>query len=313
MSEVIRHEVIIITGPTAIGKTAVSIALARAIGAEIISADSRQVYIGLDIGTAKPSMSERGGVRHHLIDIVAPQSDFTVADFQRLAFEALDEIHRRGKRALIVGGTGLYVRALADRPSFQGQPPIPELRREILEEIARRGAQSLYDELARLDSEAASKIHPNNIPRLVRALEVIRATGRPFSEGVRTDRDRPDESDFLWRIIGLSMDREALYRRINQRVIDMIHQGWLDEVRDLLQSSATGNEKPLMGLGYKDVVDHIRGRQSLDSAIERIQRDTRRFAKRQLTYFRTLKGIQWIDLESPFDPFVVAGTILESL
>ena len=306
-----KRSVIILIGPTAVGKTALSIPLARALDAEIISADSRQVYRGLDIGTAKPSTSERRSVRHHLIDIVPPESDFTVADFQRLGFEALEDIQRRGKRALVVGGTGLYVRALVDRPSYQNQPPVSDLRREILEEIADRGAQALYDELRRIDPDAAERIHPNNLPRLVRAIEVIRATGRRFSDGVRRDAEERAESPYRWHLIGLTTNRERLYERINQRVVRMIHEGWVEEVRNLLSCGCTGEEKPLKGLGYREMVAYVRGECSLERALELIRRDTRRFAKRQYTYFRRLEGIRWLELDSDFDPARTARTVLE--
>ncbi len=307
-----RPEIIILLGPTAVGKTAVSIPLARALDAEIISADSRQVYIGLDIGTAKPVISERAGIAHHMIDIVHPQVDFTVADFQRLANDVLEDLHNRGKRALIVGGTGLYIRALVDRPSYQDQPPVPELRREILEEMADRGSRALYDELQAVDPEAAGKIHPNNIPRLVRALEVVRASGRRFSDGKKRDREaQRAESPYRWRLIGLNTNRDRLYERINQRVLKMIHSGWVDEVKSLLESGCCGEEKPLKGLGYREIVAFLTGKQSLDSAIELTKRDTRRFAKRQMTYFRRLSGITWIDLESGTDPAALAEQILD--
>ena len=297
-----KPKILILLGPTAVGKTAVSIPLARSLEAEIISADSRQVYVGLDIGTAKPTASERGGVVHHLLDVVDPRADFTVADFQRLAFETIEEILKRGKQVLIVGGTGLYIRALIDRPSFHDQPPNPRLRREILEEIADRGAQAVYDELVSIDPAAAKKIHPNNIPRMVRAIEVIRATGRPFSEGVERDRESTEESPYRWILIGLDTDRESLYERINHRVVSMIHSGWIDEVRGVLESGCCGDERPLTGLGYRDIISHIRGEQSLDTALELIGRDTRRFAKRQMTYFRRLKGIHWMDMSAGTNP-----------
>jgi len=308
-----HDEIPILLGPTAIGKTAISIPLARRLDAEIISADSRQVFIGLDIGTAKPSMEERDGIPHHIIDIVAPDADFTVADFQRLAFDKMDEILSRDKKPLIVGGTGLYIRALTDRPGYQDLPPIPGLREEILRDIQTRGAETVYEELREFDPEAAEKIHPNNIPRLVRAVEVIRATGRPFSDAVKADREREDDPGQAWRLVGLNMERDLLYDRINRRVLKMMDAGWVDEVRSLLDSGLSGNEKPLTGLGYRDIVAHVRGEKSLDEAVETIQRDTRRFAKRQMTFFRRMKDIEWIDLTPSFDPEVVANDILAKI
>jgi tRNA dimethylallyltransferase len=306
-----KRDVTILLGPTAVGKTAVSIPLARECGCEIISADSRQGYIGLDIGTAKPSETERAGIPHHLIDIVTINSPFTVADFQRLAFETLDLLHAQNKAAIVVGGTGLYIRALVDRPSYQDQPPLPEFRREILDEIVSRGTQPLYDELKRVDPDAAAKIHPNNIPRLVRAIEVVRLTGRPFTEAVHRDKSREDESSYRWHLVGLNMDRKDLYERINKRVTDMFNDGWVTEVKTVLQNGATGDEKPLQGLGYRDVIKFIKGEQSFDETLDLIQRDTRRFAKRQMTFFKMLPGIKWIDLNPVFDPDEVAREVVK--
>jgi tRNA dimethylallyltransferase len=303
--------IVILLGPTAVGKTAVSIPLARALDAEILSADSRQVYVGMDIGTAKPTASERGGIRHHLLDIVHPRDEFTVAEFQRLAFETIGEILGRGKAVLVVGGTGLYIRALIDRPGYQDQPPLPELRREILEEIAGRGAQAVYDELSAIDPSAAQKIHPNNIPRLVRAMEIIRATGRKFSDAVEHDRATEKESPYDWILIGLNTDRERLYDRINRRVVKMIHSGWIEEVKNLLESGCCGDERPLKGLGYREIVQYVRGQKTLDSALELIKRDTRRFAKRQMTFFRRLEPVHWMELDPGTEPAMIAGRIME--
>jgi tRNA dimethylallyltransferase len=183
------------------------------------------------------------------------------------------------------------------------------LREEILEDIRNRGAEAVYRELEGFDPEAAEKIHPNNIPRLIRALEVIKASGRRFSDAVNTDRERTDQL-YSWRIVGLNMERDLLYDRINKRVLEMIDAGWVDEVKSLLDSGLTGDEKPLAGLGYRDIVAHVRGEKSTDEAVETIQRDTRRFAKRQMTFFRGMKDIEWIDLTPGFDPEVVTDDIL---
>jgi tRNA dimethylallyltransferase len=307
-----QKDIIILIGPTASGKTAVSIPLALKQNAEIISADSRLVYKGLDIGTAKPTMEERGGIPHYLIDLVNPNQEFTVAEFQKLALEKIDEIHKRGKVALVVGGTGLYVRSLVDNPSFQDQPPVALLREQILEEIAERGAVELYKELENFDPEAASKIHPNNIPRLVRALEVVRATGHPFSESIRLDHEqKPENLPYRWIIIGLNLKREILYDRINRRVLKMVADGWVDEVQYLLKCGYTGAEKPLTGLGYRDVVRYCKGEISLEEAIELTQRDTRRFSKRQMTFFRGIAGINWVDLHENNDPVETALRVME--
>jgi len=305
-----KQKEIVLLGPTAVGKTKVSVIVAQVLGAEIVSADSRLVYKELDIGTAKPTMEERGGVPHHLIDVVDIWSEFTVADFQKLAFKALDDIHSRGRKALVVGGTGLYLRALVDLPSYQNVPPMPDLRREIMKEIQEYGSLALYEELKRFDPSAASKIHPNNIPRLVRAVEVVRATGRRFSEVIEHDRRRKAESPYNWLLIGLTMDRGKLYDRINRRVKEMVQRGWVDEVRALIAKGATGEEKPLKGLGYKDIIAYLVGKQSLDEAVEKIQRDTRRFAKRQMTFFRMINDVKWIEVDYSEAPQDVARKVI---
>lgn len=308
----IEPEIPILLGPTAVGKTAVSISLAQKLQAEIVSADSRLVYKFLNIGTAKPILDEMRGIPHHLIDIVEPDENFTVADFKNLAYEKINEIQASAKTPLVVGGTGLYVRALVDNPSFQDLPSDPELRDEILREIDVKGQQALFDELRKIDPEAAEKIHPNNIPRLVRAIEVVRSKRERFSDAVKRDMERSvAENPFRWKLIGLNMDRELLYERINRRVRLMFDAGWIDEVNKILGMGYTGDEKPLKGLGYRDIIALIRGETSLDTAIENIARDTRRFAKRQMTFFRKIPDIHWIKLENGYDIDVEVAGILE--
>ncbi|MCX6644906.1 MAG: tRNA (adenosine(37)-N6)-dimethylallyltransferase MiaA [bacterium] len=308
-----KNTIPILLGPTATGKTSVSIALAKKINAEIISADSRLVYRYMDIGTAKPSLSEMQDIPHHLIDLVNPDENFTVAGYKKLAYKKIDEILATGKIPLVVGGTGLYIRALVDNPSFQNLPPDPDLRSEILREIDKNGSQAVYRELAELDPDAAEKIHPNNIPRLVRAIEVVRSKNVKFSESVRRDRERTgDENPYSWVLVGLNMDREVLYKRINGRVKLMIDAGWVDEVKKILDMGYTGSEKPLLGLGYRDIISLIKGEIDLNAAIENIAQDTRRFAKRQMTFFRKIPGIHWIELEEGCDTSDVVSEILES-
>ena len=307
-----KRKIPILLGPTAVGKTAVSVPLASKLNAEIISADSRLVYKHLDIGTAKPTIEEMGGIPHHMINLVSPGDDFTVADFKELAYRKINEIHGFGKEALIVGGTGLYIRALVDNPSFQHQPPVPELRERILKEIEEKGSQAVHDELAEIDGDAAEVIHPHNIPRLVRAIEVIRSTGIKFSDSVRLDRERSsEENPWDWVIVGLKMDRELLYKRINQRVKDMIDSGWESEVGNLLAMGFAGDEKPLTGLGYRDIVLLVKGETAMDEAIEKIRQDTRRFAKRQMTFTRKIPGITWIEIDEGFDPDIISDHILK--
>jgi len=278
-----------------------------------VSADSRIVYRGMDIGTAKPSMKERDGIPHHLIDLVDPDEDFTVADFQRLAFGTIEDIISRRKNVIITGGTGLYIRSLTDNPSYQDQPPNADLRQQILDEIESRGNEALYEELADFDPEAAGKIHPNNIPRLVRALEVIKSTGRKFSDAVKEDMESATDSPYEFLQFGLDMDRELLYDRINRRVDQMIADGWVDEVQGLLDSGLTVNEKPMTGLGYRSIVSFLRGETSLDEAVELVKRDTRRFAKRQMTWFRGTDGISWIRVAKDTPPSDTADKIADKI
>jgi tRNA dimethylallyltransferase len=307
-----KEKIPILLGPTAVGKTAVGVSLARKMDAEIISADSRLVFKFLNIGTAKPTREEMCGIPHHMIDLVMPNEDFAVADYHELAYKKIDEVKSRSKNVLVVGGTGLYVRALVDNPSFQGLPPDPELREEILSEIREKGSDTVFSELAKIDPVAAGKIHPNNIPRLVRAIEVIRSTGGRFSDAVKRDIGRDDPvSPYNWIIIGLNMDRELLYKKINHRVRAMIDSGWVDEVRNILAMGYAGNEKPLKGLGYRDIVSVAKGEVGMGEAIGNISRDTRRFAKRQMTFFRKIPGIKWIELSDGYQIDNVVSEILK--
>jgi tRNA dimethylallyltransferase len=302
----------VILGPTASGKTPVGVKIAELLNSEVISADSRLVYRQLDIGTAKPTAEEMGPVPHHLIDIVNPDESFSVADYQSQAYQKMAEIFTEGKIPVIVGGTGLYIRALENNPSFQNQPPDDSVREKILEELDESGTDALYAELKEFDPSAAEKIHPNNIPRLVRALEVIRLTGRKFSEGIDSDESSENECPYKFVLYGLKPDRELLYTRINDRVDKMIADGWVEEVRRILDGGYTGNEKPLAGLGYRDMIKYVRGECTLGDAVERVKRDTRRFAKRQMTWFRSMENIEWMEIDENSGIVETANKILEN-
>ncbi len=290
------RKVYIITGPTAIGKTGVAIEIAKRLNAEIVSADSRQVYIGMDIGTAKPKPAERKAVTHHLLDVVHPDEDYNVALFKQQALEAIEEIHRRGYNVIIVGGTGLYIRALLEGLTFQGVGCDDALRAEIEGEIESRGVQAVYDELKRLDPEACEKIHPNNIPRIVRAMEVIRQTGRPFSETIDTPEGKEGPA-YEYVSVFLDMDRESLYRRIERRVDEMVHSGWVDEVKSLAEAGYSSDLRAMNALGYREMVNYVEGRISLREAVESIKKATRNFAQRQLTFFRGMEGLNRFEIE----------------
>lgn len=281
-----------VVGPTAVGKTDVGILLAEALGGEVISADCMAVYRGMDIGTAKPSDMQRQRVRFHLLDVCDPDEPFSVARFQQLALEAIRQIRERGALPLVVGGTGLYVKALLD--GYQIPPTTADLafRNALWEEARRVGSAVLHARLREVDPQAAYRIHPNDAVRIIRALEVHHVTGRPISAWQWRE---PSSEVGKVRRFGLTMPRELLYRRINERVAQMVAQGWLDEVRRLLEAGYTPELQAMRSLGYAELVQVIQGNLGLSEAIALIQRETRRFAKRQLTWFRADKHVEWVD------------------
>ncbi len=289
---------IVLVGPTAAGKSSVALALAERVGGEIIAADSMQVYRGLDIGTAKPSIEQRHRVPHHLIDLVEPDQSFTAADYARLARAAIGDIRGRGHPPIIVGGTGLYIRA-SIRGLFDGPGEQTFLREGLRHEAARVGAPALHRRLQGLDPEGAAAIHPNDLFRIVRALEVWAIRGRSISllraEGRRNHQEIP--GPLLW--FGLTRHRQELNQRIAARLEKMMARGFLDEVRGLLDRGCSPALKPLRAIGYRHLIGHLTGRTSLDDAVGRLARDTRRYAKRQLTWFRHEHGIEWHVAEGP--------------
>ncbi|MFQ3611667.1 MAG: tRNA (adenosine(37)-N6)-dimethylallyltransferase MiaA [Fimbriimonadales bacterium] len=281
---------IAIVGPTAVGKTAVGIRLAELLEGEIISVDSGAVYRGLDIGTAKPTLEEQRRVRFHLIDVADPDEVFTAAKFRELALQAMEAIQARGKRVLLVGGTGLYLRVLLHGFSLAPPPADPDLRAELMAEVQQQGAPALHQRLMAIDPVAGSRIHPNDAVRIVRALEVYQMTGVPISRWQsRTEAELPALK------FGLTLPREMLYQRIDARVDQMMAQGMLQEVRNLLQSGYNIDLPALKGLGYRHLVAYLQNRVSLEEAVRQWKRDTRRFAKRQMTWFRKEPGILWIE------------------
>ncbi|MCK9253901.1 MAG: tRNA (adenosine(37)-N6)-dimethylallyltransferase MiaA [Clostridiales bacterium] len=285
--------VIVITGPTASGKSAVALGLAERLSGEIVSADSMQVYRGMDIGTAKATPAERARVVHHLLDIREPGEPFSVVDYQREASAAIRQIQARGKTAILCGGTGQYLSALIEGITFAPAGADPALRAELEHRAERTGAAGLWDELAQLDPASAARIAPGDKKRLIRALEVCRLTGRPMSEHVA--RSHETEPAFTFRSFCLNHDRPVLYRRIDQRVLDMIRQGLLEEVRSLLARPLPSGSTCLQAIGYKELSETITGSQPLSEAVERIQQASRRYAKRQLTWFRKMKNMIWLE------------------
>ncbi|MBI1926339.1 tRNA (adenosine(37)-N6)-dimethylallyltransferase MiaA [Candidatus Poribacteria bacterium] len=287
-----KSPLICILGPTAIGKTEIAIQLAQHLNAEIVSADSRQIYRGMDIGTAKPTLQQRQAVPHHLIDCADVDETFSVADYQRLADAAIAEIHRRGKRVMVVGGAGLYFRALIDG-LFEGPGADAAIRARLRRESEEHGPAALHERLRRCDPESAGRIHPNNLVRVIRALEVYELTGVPIS--TLQQQWKGAEALYPFRAFGLNLPRETLYRRIERRVDQMIADGLIEEVQGLLNQGYPRCCVALQSFGYKEIVDYLDGKQALDSAIALLKQNTRRFAKRQLTWFRNDQRIEWVE------------------
>lgn len=293
-NEQTKLPLLFIVGPTAVGKTALSIELAQKLNGEIISGDSMQVYRGMNIGTAKASLEERALIPHHLIDIRDPQEPFTVSEFQQLATEIIGDIHARGKLPIVVGGTGLYVESLCYHFQFGEGAPNEEVRAALMKRSEVEGNAVLYEELQSVDPAAAAKIHMNDTRRIVRALEVWQTTGTRISESsVRKE----SKYDALW--IGLNMDRAKLYARIEQRIDLMVKQGLIDEVKALKEKGLEGNHVALQALGYKEIIQWLNGRLDYNGAIELLKKDTRHFAKRQLSWFRRMPEITWFDTTDP--------------
>jgi tRNA dimethylallyltransferase len=286
-----KPRIIVICGPTAAGKTAAGIEVARSVGGEIVSADSMQVYRYMDIGTAKPTAAEQAAVRHHLIDVVNPDEPFDAAAYMSRGRRALAELIRRGRPPVVVGGTGLYIKALL-YGLFRSDAHDRDVRARLGAEADARGTAALHARLETCDPETAARLHPNDRVRILRALEVFEVTGRPISELQREHRF--GEAPFRALKIGLSLDREALYRRIDRRVEAMLAAGLEGEVLGLLAKGYSPQLKPMQSIGYSHMAAFIAGKADLGECIRTLQRDTRRFAKRQLTWFRADPDVLWI-------------------
>lgn len=288
-----RKPVIVFVGPTGVGKTAVSVCVARRLQTEIISADSRMVYRGMDIGTAKPPLSERGGVPHHLVDVVDPDELYNSGRFKSDATRVLTDLQGRGKIPVVVGGTGLYLRHLF-RGLWDGPEADWEIRNRFYHE-EKQNPGTLHARLSRVDPPAAVKIPPRDLNRIIRALEVFEITGKPLSEHHREHGYR--ENRFQSVVIGLRRDREDLYRRIEKRVDKMLKAGLVDEVRGLMKQGYSGSLSSMKGLGYRQTMAYLEGKYGLDEGIRILKRDTKRYAKRQFTWFNRDSEIIWIDLK----------------
>lgn len=290
-----KPPLIILAGPTAVGKTKLSIALAKAVKGQIISADSMQVYRGMDIGTAKITPEEMNGVSHHLINVLEPTEDFHVVKFQEMAKAALSEIYAAGDIPILVGGTGFYIQALLYDIDFSEQDEDTEYRQQLQQLAKEHGAEYLHQLLAEIDPESAKVIHANNIKRVIRALEFHHQTGGCISKHNEEQRKKQSPYNYLYFV--LNDDRQKLYDRIDRRIDEMLEQGLVDEVTGLVNHGCTRDMVSMQGLGYKEILDFLDGSCTLEEAVYRLKRDTRHFAKRQLTWFKREQDVHWLNRE----------------
>lgn len=303
---------IVLTGPTAVGKTDLSIRLAKAVNGEIISADSMQVYRHMDIGSAKVTKEEMDGVPHHLIDVLEPWEDFNVVIFQKMAREAMSGIYERGRIPIVAGGTGFYIQALVYDIDFTENDCDRRLRTQLEQTAAEKGPEYLHQMLQEIDPESARQIHKNNIKRVIRAIEFYRQTGTKISS--HNEEERKKSSPYDLRYYVLNTDRPLLYERIDRRVDEMLKQGLVDEVKKLAHMGCTRQMVSMQGLGYKEILDYLEGRCSLEEAVYTLKRDTRHFAKRQITWLKRERDVRWLNLpEFDNDRQKVLAHILEDL
>ncbi|MBO3442965.1 tRNA (adenosine(37)-N6)-dimethylallyltransferase MiaA [Clostridium sp. CCUG 7971] len=304
-----KTPIIILTGPTAVGKTDLSINLSKELDAEIISADSMQIYKYMDIGSAKVTEEEMNGIKHYLIDEVTPDFTFSVSEFQDRANKYIKEINEKGKKVLVTGGTGLYLNSLIYNMDFAKSDADNELREKLRIELEENGIDYMHNKLRELDFDSANRIHKNNTKRVIRALEVALSGKKmnDFSNDLKfNDRYEPI-------IIVLNRDRERLYQRINKRVDIMMESGLIEEVKRLISMGYTKDMISMQGIGYKEIIKYLEGEYELDEAIEIIKRDSRRYAKRQLTWFRRYENAKWFDLDSYTDSKVLKDDIIKHI
>lgn len=289
----LKKPLIVLTGPTAAGKTELSIAFAKKLNGAIISADSMQVYKYMNIGSAKIRPEEMQGVRHYLVDVLDPREEFHVARFQQMAKEAMDEIYRNGQLPIVVGGTGFYIQALLKDIDFDESSGELPCRKELEETARREGGAVLYERLKQVDPESAEAIHPNNVKRVIRALEFYQETGQPIS--LHNKEQKEKQPPYTYAYFVLNDDRARLYERIDRRVDRMVEQGLVEEVRWLKEHGYDRSLVSMQGLGYKELFPYLDGTCSLEEAVEIIKRDTRHFAKRQITWFKREPDVIWLN------------------
>ena len=290
-----KKPLIVLTGPTAVGKTSLSISLAKAVNGEIISADSMQVYKGMDIGSAKIRKEEMQGVTHYLVDILEPEEEFHIVKFQELAKAALEEIYAKGKIPILVGGTGFYIQAVTRDIDFTQAEQETSYREELEQFAKEKGAEYLHEKLREVDSKSAENIHANNVKRVIRALEFYHQNGTPISE--HNEEQKQQTSPYNLAYFVLTAPREILYERIDRRVDQMMEEGLLEEVKSLRERGCHRGMVSMQGLGYKEVLAYLEGEYPLEEAVRILKRDTRHFAKRQLTWFRREQDVIWVDKE----------------
>ena len=287
-----KPKVIVIVGPTASGKTALGIALAKKIKGEIISCDSMQIYKKMDIGTAKPTKEEMQGIKHYLLDFLSPDVRYSVAQFQKDAIKAIEEIIQKGKIPILVGGTGLYVDSVIQGIEYPETNIDVEYRKQLEKQVAEKGLSDFYEKAKNIDKQAMEKISPNDKKRILRVIEIYHQTGKTKTQLEQESKKK--ELPYDYQVYGMTMERNILYQRIDKRVDEMIESGLIEEVKRLLKEY---HDFPtaMQGLGYKEVVEYLKGQTTQDEMIEKIKRETRRYAKRQLTWFRRNQSITWLD------------------
>lgn len=290
-----KKPLLILTGPTAVGKTAVSIRLAQAVGGEVVSADSMQIYRYMNVGTAKITPEEMAGIPHHLVDEITPDTPFHVYEFKKRAEACMAGIYERGHVPVIVGGTGFYIQALLYDVDFCEEETDRSYRHELERLAAQQGGAYLHDRLREVDAVSAESIHPHNVKRVIRALEYMHETGRPISAHNKEQRQKESPYDFLYFV--LTMDRSRLYDRINKRVDQMVERGLAEEFQELIRKGYTKDMISMQAIGYKELFPYLEGKQSFDEAVKQIKTDTRHFAKRQMTWFRRERGVTFLNWE----------------
>lgn len=293
-----KQKLIVVAGPTASGKTRLAIDIAKSVNGEIVNADSMQIYKYMNIGSAKPTLEEQSEAKHHLIDFLEPDEEFSVANYTELAHKVIAEISSRGKIPIMCGGTGLYINSVVNDITFGEIETDYKLREELNELAKQHGSQYLLDILKEFDPVSAQRLHPGNLRRIVRAIEFYRTTGIPISE--HQEMTKQKESRYEPLMLCVKWDREVLYDRINKRVDIMMNDGLLDEVKQLMEMGYTKELNSMKGIGYKEVIDYFEGNMSLEDTVNLIKQSSRRYAKRQLTWFRRDKRIHWLDANEDF-------------